>query len=238
MPGYVGFKRKKNRLGMTLAIVGALHVVIGGGLVWLASTSVGQQFIEIYKVKIRGVQEKEPEASKPPAVKPPEPEPPAVKPPEPEAPAAAPEAQPVEPESESAEAPSQEEGSAAPEAAAPESAPSTEVGQGIRLPASGNPFASSGTPGRKFSGYVDLVTSEIQRVYHQPPDLADRISLAVWLQLRLDEQGKLLGYQLMRSSGNEKFDQSALSAIAQLKQLRPPPSGMSHTIVVKFIPPS
>jgi len=60
----------------------------------------------------------------------------------------------------------------------------------------------------------------------------------VVFQLQVDDEGKLLAYRLVNSSGNPKFDQSALQAISELKKLRPPPSGMSRQIVVKFIPPS
>jgi len=222
MPEYVGFKKKKSRLGTTLLIVAGLHVAGAGGLVWLASTSLGQEFLEIYKVKIRGVQEKKPEPAKPPAPEPPKPEAP---------PPPAPEALPPQVE---APAPQEEAVAAAP--VSPEPAPDS-ANEPVRLPGFGNPFASAGAPGRKFSGYIDLLTSELQRLYHQPPDLADHIALAALFQLQIDDQGRLLNYKLMGSSGNKEFDQSALQAIAQLKQVRPPPPGMSHEIVVKFIPP-
>ena len=219
MPGYVGFKKKKNKIGTTLMIVAVLHLIVGGGLVWLASTSVGQEFLAYYKINIRNV--KEPEPPKPKA---PEPEPPKPEPPEQEAPAPEPEAPPPPPV-EQAES-------------APPPAPTQPAPQAVELPAFGNPFATGTGQGRKYSGYIDLVTSEIQRLYHQPSDLSDDISLSVMFKLHIDDEGKLLGYQLLGSSGNEKFDQSALQAIAKLKQLRPPPMGMSRTLIVKFIPPS
>lgn len=120
-------------------------------------------------------------------------------------------------------------------------------GGAIRLPGSGNPFAGGGgggngsgggRGGRKFSGYADLVTSEIQKYYKQPADLLGGIPLAVLFQLRLDEEGRLLEFKLMRSSGNPRFDESALQALSNVKHLRPPPQGMSKTLTVKFFPPS
>jgi protein TonB len=42
----------------------------------------------------------------------------------------------------------------------------------------------------------------------------------------------------MRSSGNPLFDESALRAISNIKQLRRPPQGMSKTLTVKFFPPT
>jgi protein TonB len=215
MPGYAGFKKKKSKMGTTLMIVAGFHLVLAGGLVWLATTSLGQELLAYYKINIRNVKEPEPPKPKPPEPEPPKPEPPEPTPPEPEAPP-----------------PPVEEAKSAPPP------PSAEPAAPVQLPGFGDPFAS-GTGGRgKYSGYIDLVTSEIQRLYKQPPDLAENISLSVILQLQVDEEGKLLSYQLVNSSGNPKFDQSALQAISELKKLRPPPSGMSKKIVVKFIPPS
>jgi protein TonB len=219
MSGYVGFKKKKSKIWTTLSIVAALHLCLAGGLVWLASTAVGQEFLTYYKINIRNV--KEPEPPKPKA---PEPEPPKPEPPKPE------EAPLPAPEPEAAPPPPVEQVESAPPPAPSEAAP-----QGVQLPSMGNPFA--GGQGKKYSGYIDLVTTEIQRLYHQPSDLSNSITLSVMFQLRIDEEGKLLGYQLLGSSGNDKFDQSALQAISKLKQLRPPPTGMSRTIIVKFIPP-
>ncbi|HET6464765.1 MAG TPA: energy transducer TonB [Nitrospiria bacterium] len=213
MPGYVGFQKKKSKVGTTLMIVAGLHLALAGGLVWLATTSIGQELLAYYKINIRNIKEPEPPKPKPPEAEPPKPEPP---PPEPEAPPP----------------PPVEEAKSAPPPTV-ESAP-----QAVQLPEFGNPFAGGSGKGKKFSGYIDLVTSEIQRLYKQPPDLPESLSLSVVFQLQVDDEGKLLAYRLVNSSGNPKFDQSALQAISELKKLRPPPSGMSRQIVVKFIPPS
>jgi protein TonB len=61
---------------------------------------------------------------------------------------------------------------------------------------------------------------------------------AVLCQLLLDEEGKVISYKLVNSSGNELFDRSALKALASVDRLRPPPQDMSRTIVVKFYPPT
>lgn len=212
---YVGFrKHKKKGLGTTLSIVAAIHLLIGGGLVWLAYTQTGQALLKVYKIKLAKVREKPPE--------PPPPPPPKPEPPKPEPPKAEPEAPPPPPPA-PVEAPkSTEQVKATPPP--------------VSLPAFGNPFAT----GRKsrFAGYVDLVTSEIQRRYRQPPDLPADIDYLVLCQLRVDEQGRVVAYQLVNSSGNKAFDQSALAALAEVRQLRPPPQGMSPIIVVKFYPPS
>jgi protein TonB len=209
---YIGFKKKKKTgLGTTLSIVAAVHLAVIGGFIWLAHTQVGQELLKVYKINIVQVKEKPPEP------KPPEPEPPK---PEPE----------VEPPSEPVPVE---------EAKAPEPTPpaAVEVAKPVSLPSFGNPFDAGGRRG-KFAGYVDLVTSEIQRRYQQPPDLPDSLDYAVLCQLLVDEDGKVLHYKLINSSGNSKFDQSALQALAAVDRLRPPPQGMSRDIVVKFFPPS
>lgn len=210
---YVGFrKHKKSGIGTTLTIVAAIHLLVGGCLVWLAYTQVGQELLKVYKIKLARVKEKPPEPPPPP----PKPEPPKPEPPKAEPKVEAPPPPPVE-------APkSTEQVKAAPPP--------------VKLPGFGNPFAT----GKKsrFSGYADLITSEIQKRYKQPPDLSGDIEYIVLCQLRVDEEGRVLTYQLVNSSGNKDFDQSALKALAAVRQLRPPPPGMSPVIVVKFYPPS
>jgi protein TonB len=209
---YVGFKkRKKSGLGTTLAIVAAIHLAAAGGFVWLAHTQVGQELLKVYKINLVQVREKPPEP-------PPQPEPPK---PEPEAEPPPPEPVPVEPE---------------PASLPPEPA-NIEPPRPVSLPSFGNPFGTGGKRG-KFAGYVDLVTSEIQKQYQQPPDLPDDLRYSVLCQLLVDEDGKVLNYKLIGSSGNPKFDQSAILALSAVEHLRPPPPGMSRSIVVKFYPPS
>lgn len=215
MPAYGGFQKKRTPLGTTLAVVAAIHVAAAGGLVWLASTQMGRDLIAVYKIKLAAVKEKPPEPPKPPEPEPPPPEPEAAPPPEPIAP------------------PEPVEVAKAPE---PVEASRVEAPRPVSLPGLGNPFGGSGKRGR-FAGYVDLITSEIQRRYDQPPDLPDDLGYAVWCQIIVDEEGKVLSYRLVNSSGSPAFDRSAVSALSALDRLRPPPEGMSKTIVVKFYPP-
>lgn len=229
-------------------IVAAVHLVAAVGLFWLASTQKGREILAVYKINVMNLplpkMEPKPE---PPKAKTPEPPPPpeeappeeaAPEPPAPEMEAESPEeaAEPVETasvESPASDGPMGEE--------PVDSGPMptvTEIPSGpIRLPSSGNPFAG-GKGGKRYSGYTAVVTSEIQKYYKQPADLPTDLSLAVLLQLRLDEEGRLVEYKLMRSSGNPLFDESAIRALSNIKQLRRPPQGMSKTLTVKFFPPT
>jgi TonB family protein len=101
---------------------------------------------------------------------------------------------------------------------------------------SGNLFAIGKGRGR-FAGYADLLTGAIQQHYKHPADLPEDLDYAVLCQLTIDEQGKVLDYKLVTSSGSDIFDQSALDALAKVTQVRPPPPEMSKLIVVKFFPP-
>jgi len=248
--GYGGFKKKKkSALGSTLMIVLAVHVIAGAGLFWLASTQKGREILAVYKINVMNLPlpKMEPKAE-PPKPKAPEPPPPpeeapaeeaAPEPPAPEIGTDAPAAEEAPPtEMAAAESPASD-GPMREEPVDPGPMPSvTEIPSGpVRLPASGNPFAG-GKGGKRYSGYTAIVTSEIQKHYKQPADLPTDLRLAVLLQLRLDEEGRLIEYKLVRSSGNPLFDESAIRALSNIKHLRRPPQGMSKTLTVKFFPPT
>lgn len=277
MQAYSGFKKKKSALGSTLTIVALLHVVAGGGLIWLASTATGREMLAVYKINILNLPLPEPKSSsktsdanaaekgassseeKGPAVPPPTAPPPAAEvkaEPSPPEPSATEEASAESPTEVASLGSSGEIGESSGDSPGIEGPGGEGVGPGpagiagipsgsIRLPGSGNPFGVGGGRGegdrgggRKFSGYTDIVTSEIQKYYKQPADLPGNLQLAVLFQLRLDEEGRLVEYKLMRSSGNPLFDESALQAVSNIKQLRRPPQGMSKTLTVKFFPPT
>lgn len=208
MAGYTGFQKKKSNHTTTLIVVGVVHVVLAGGLYWLAQTKFGQELLKVYKLNVMKAEEPPPP--------PPEPPPP---PPEPEAPPPPP---PPKPQQQEAPPPP-------PDAVRADARPAS-------APVSSDPFAIGKSRG-KFAGYSDLLTSAIQQHYRQPSDLPDDLDYAVLCQLVVDEQGKVLDYKLLTSSGSDLFDQSALDALAKLSQVRPPPPEMSRTVVVKFFPP-
>lgn len=210
MAGYRGFEKKKSKLGTTLAIVGLIHLGIGGGLYWVAQTDWGQNLIKVYKLN---------------AFKKEEPPPPPEKEPEPE-----PEPEPPKPEPKPQEAPP-------PPPPAAEAPPPPTAADAPAPAASADPFAI-GKNRKPFAGYSDILTAMIQAQYHQPPSLPDDLEYAVLCELVIDEQGRVLQYRLINSSGSLLFDQSALDALAKVTQVRPPPEGMDRTVIVKFFPPT
>jgi protein TonB len=210
MAGYKGFEKKKSKLGTTLLIVGLIHLGIGAGLYWVSQTQWGQDFIKVYKLNAFKKEEPPP----PPEIEPePEPEPPKPEPKPQEAPP---------PPPPTAEAPPPQKAVDAPTGPPPMDA---------------NPFAIGKSRG-KFAGYTDILTATIQEKYQQPPTLSEDLEYAVMCELVLDEQGRVLQFRLLNSSGSLLFDQSALDALSKLAQVRPPPEGMDRTVIVKFFPPA
>ena len=210
MAGYRGFEKKKSKLGTTLLLVGLVHLGIGAGLYWVSQTEWGQNLIKVYK--LNAFKKEEPP---PPPEKEPEPEP-QPEPPKPEAKHEAPPPPPPQ-----AEAPPP------PRAADAPGPPQMDA----------NPFAIGKSRG-KFAGYTDILTAMIQAQYHQPTDLPDDLEYAVLCELVLDQEGRVLQYRLLTSSGSLLFDQSAIDALSKVTQVRPPPEGMDRTVVVKFFPPA
>ncbi len=209
MAGYRGFEKRKSKLGTTLLLVGLVHLAIGAGLYWVSQTEWGQNLIKVYKLN---------------AFKKEEPPPPPEKEPEPE-----PEPEPPKPE------PKQEAPPPPPQAEAPPPPKAADAPGPPQMDA--NPFAIGKSRGR-FAGYTDILTAMIQAQYHQPTDLPDDLEYAVLCELVLDQDGRVLQYRLLTSSGSLLFDQSAVDALSKVTQVRPPPEGMDRTVVVKFFPPA
>src|SRR5262245_16813174 len=221
MPGYTGYhtNKKSSWSPTTITAVVFVHMVFIAGLYWFSQTEYVQDLIKVSKLTT--VQE---------PVRPPDP-PPSVKEPEPEAkPEPKPDPPPVVKD-------------LLPEPAVPqapmERQPSTpaSVGDGLDSGQVGPAPFVIGKGRSRFALYEDLLMGAIQAVYKQPADLSDTLEYAVLCQLVLDEEGYVLSYKLLNSSGSEVFDRSAQQALSRLRQVRPPPEGMSRTVVVKFYPP-
>jgi len=221
MPGYTGYhtNKKSSWNATTIAVVVVVHMVVIAGLYWVSQTEYVQDLIKVSKLTT--VQE---------PVKPPDP-PPSEKEPEPEA---KPEPKPDPPPLVKELPPDPVESQAPVENQPP--APAS-VGDGSDSAKAGTTPFAIGKGRSRFALYEDLLMGAIQAVYKQPADLSDAFEYAVLCQLVLDEDGYILSYKLLNSSGSEVFDRSAQQALARLRQVRPPPEGMSRTVVVKFFPP-
>ena len=222
MPGYAGYhSTKRTWSGTTIAVVGVIHIALIAGIYRLSQTELFQDLIKVSKLIT--VQEPPKLPEPPPPQKEPEPEQrPEPLPESPPKPHPMVQEMPLEPEP----APATEE---AAEPAGESAAENATVAPGGLF--------TIGKGGSKFSGYESLLTAAIQALYQPPSDVSDTLEYAVLCQLVLDEEGYVLAYKLLNSSGNASFDRSAQSALSRLRKVRPPPAGMSRTIVVKFFPP-
>lgn len=221
MAGYTGYHSNKGGWsGPTIAAVVLVHVIGAYGLYQLSETEFIRDLIQVTKL-----------ITVPEPPKPPEPPPPEEKPePEPEP---LPEI-PPEPVPPVKEAPPDTVEPAAPE---PQSSDAAQEGEAAESGTVADAPFAIGKKGDGFSGYEGILTASIQSVYQQPPDLPSNVEYAVLCQIELDEEGYVLGYRLVGTSGHPVFDKSAQMALSRLRQVRPPPPGMSRTIVVKFFPP-
>jgi len=221
MPGYTGYHTSKQSGWSVTAIatVVAVHVVLAAVVYRIAQTDYVQNLIKVSKL----VTVQEP-------IKPKEPPPEEKEEPKPDSPPETPpELPPVAKELPPEPAPYEPVDEPAPE---PSSA-----GEGLDpAPVDAGPLAIGKGRGR-FSGYEDMLMASIHALYQQPPELPPLLEYAVLCQLVLDEEGHVLSYELLNSSGSPVFDRSAQLALSRLRKVRPPPPGMSRTVVVKFYPP-
>jgi len=224
MPGYTGFhtNAKRSWNATTIAAVVVVHVVFIASAYQLSQTEYIQNLIKVSKLVTVREPVKPSDKPPPPEKEPePKPEPELERKPEPPAIVKEPIPDPVV-----QEAPVEE----------PPPAQSSVGDQSDPAPVGAMSFAI-GKGRSRFALYEDLLMGAIQSAYRQPPELPDSLEYAVLCQLVVDEQGYVLAYQLLNSSGNAVFDRSAQQALSRLRQVRPPPEGMSRTIVVKFYPP-
>lgn len=223
MPGYTGYhtNKKSSWSATTITVVVVVHIVFIAGLYRLYQTEYVQDLIKVSKLTT--IQEP-------------------VKPPDPPPPEKEPEAKP-EPKPEPKPDPSPLVKELVPEPVVPQAPVEDQppalssVGDGAEPAQAGTTPFAIGTGRSRFALYEDLLMGAIQAVYKQPADLSDSLEYAVLCQLVLDDEGYVLSYKLLNSSGSEVFDRSAQQALSRLRQVRPPPEGMSRTVVVKFFPP-
>ncbi len=118
------------------------------------------------------------------------------------------------------------------------SAPGTPSGGG-EVPAFGsNPEIGAADPG--YAQYQSSVRSKIIREWVRASSTPDgEQAIRTRIQVRINASGAVISKNVVRSSGNESFDLSALRAIERASPLPPPPEGikteaLSEGFVVDF----
>jgi TonB family protein len=92
--------------------------------------------------------------------------------------------------------------------------------------------AGAGKPS-DFGWYFSLLRDKYYAVW-SPPTLPDSGSLIVTLKIRVKRDGSVLGYDLIKSSGNSLMDGSVLEAARQVSQIDPLPDGLGKENIVEI----
>jgi TonB family protein len=209
--GTIGQRRGDSgfNLGRVFLIVIGIHVVFGGGLLWMAKTQTGQEFAKTYNIKLFSPPLPPPKHEEPPKPETPPPPPPEVAQPKVEMPKLA--------------------------AAAPSAAPAPQIGgDGGPSMAWGGKFAGGNLDGPE-GAYNAGVTSLFRSVYQMPP--GTRFGPAV-VQLQVTGSGQVQEFRLAQSSGSPAQDQALLAAAEKVKArgTPPPPDQKPRSVTVRIYP--
>jgi TonB family protein len=203
--------KRKSSFGTTVAIVVALHLIMGAAILWIATTETGQKIYKEYRVKFYQPPKKE--EPKKEEVKKEEPPPPKE--------------EPKKVEEEVPEAPVTRRAEEAP--------PQNEV----KLGGGGDPFG--GGPGKAIDAhqaYYLAVTAQLRECFVEPAGLDAAEYAPTKLEITVDDAGRVTGYKLLGSSGYKDLDRAALDAVKCLKSVRAQrPRTLDRTLTVRFIPP-
>lgn len=183
--------------------------------------------------------EPEPEPPAEPEPQPvPEPEKPAVEIPDEPDPEPAPDPVPEpEPEPEAKPAPEPEPETAKPEPQAP-AEPSPKEKLARELASLQKEVQNSGrTEASSSAGLMDIYVAAARAKIRQNwrfPRMGSTADLVVRIQISLDSTGRIVSSKILRSSGHEDFDNSAMRAVDQTGSLPAPPSSEIRTLVIDF----
>jgi TonB family protein len=103
-------------------------------------------------------------------------------------------------------------------------------------PGKGQGTSGTGTgtgAGNDHSWYFSSLRDRYYAVW-APPGVPDASSLVATLKIRVQRDGKVLGYELVKSSGNSLMDGSVLAAAEQVKQIDALPDGLGRGDVVEI----
>ncbi len=91
----------------------------------------------------------------------------------------------------------------------------------------------------QYGWYNDLLHDRFFSQWDQPTSLFDpQHQFTCTLEIQISKNGSILGYKIVRGSGNEILDQSVLEAAAHVKQIDALPSGLGkngiYTVRIDF----
>ena len=89
----------------------------------------------------------------------------------------------------------------------------------------------------KFSGYTQMVTTELRKKVMKRLDEEGGIpkgKLQAVVRVSVDIDGKIIAYRIIGSSGNNRMDEAVKQSLGSLKISEPPPDGMPRTMDIKI----
>ena len=208
-------KRNSSKVNLTISIIFHSALILVVGFFAAREGMLGKKLKEITVTMVPKEKDPEPPKEKPvePKVEPPKiaqaPKPAAVAPP---------------PKVETAAAPPPVEAPAA-VAPAPVSLPAFQFSDGA------HEVQSVSDPN---TIYKALVEHALRSHWNRPDDISDD-TFAAEVELTIDPDGNVNGYRWLSGSGNQRWDDSVKTALAQTKAIsRPPPKGFPDTFPVRF----
>jgi|GEM_PF-3246931 protein TonB len=97
-----------------------------------------------------------------------------------------------------------------------------------------NESVTPGSESGDYERYYLLIREKLYSLWDQPVEFLG-LGLSATIEMIVESNGKVRQFKLLQSSGNEKFDQSALEAVKKLESIgEPRPSSIPEVITVKF----
>lgn len=104
------------------------------------------------------------------------------------------------------------------------------VANAVKIGPSGSPNGTGGENG----WYYTLIRDQMYQAWDMPTSLAGK-KLQTLIRIFVEKNGTITKVDLVRSSGNQEHDDSALSAVRRVRRIREPlPEGMDGNIDINF----
>lgn len=89
----------------------------------------------------------------------------------------------------------------------------------------------------KYAGYTQMVTTAIRKKVMKSLDEEGGIpkgKLQTVVRISVDTEGKIVGFKIIGSSGNNRMDEAVTRTLGSVKVGEPPPNGMPRTMDIRI----
>ncbi len=96
-----------------------------------------------------------------------------------------------------------------------------------------------GGPGSAEAGtYHGLIHDRFFSMWDQPTSIASTANFTTGLRIRIESDGRISDFKVVRSSGNVVMDESVLAAARRVAKIDPPPRGLlsggAYEVTINF----